>query len=59
VLDVLRRGVKDRGVRIQLAYCRPVHTIAEDALAQYAQNRLTVTRQLRCSSTASRWRPPS
>jgi len=49
VLDVLRRGVKDRGVLIRLAYFRPAHTIAEDSLAQYAQNRLTVTRQLRYS----------
>ena len=49
VLDVLRRGVKDRGVLIRLAYFRPAHTIAEDALAQYSQNRLTVTRQLRYS----------
>lgn len=48
-LDVLRHGVKDRGITIRLAYFRPAHTIAEDALAQYAQNRLSVTRQLRYS----------
>jgi type I restriction enzyme R subunit len=49
VLDVLRRGVKDRGVLIRLAYFRPAHTITDDALAFYRKNRLTVTRQLRYS----------
>lgn len=48
-LDVLRHGVKDRGVLVQLAYFRPAHTIADDALAQYEQNRFTMTRQLRYS----------
>ncbi|NJC71239.1 type I restriction endonuclease subunit R [Planosporangium thailandense] len=49
VLDVLRRGVKDRGVLIRLAYFKPAHTITDDALAFYRKNRLTVTRQLRYS----------
>jgi type I restriction enzyme R subunit len=49
-LDVLRHGVKDRGVLIRLAYFRPAHTLADDALVQFAQNRLTVTRQLRYST---------
>ena len=49
-LDVLRNGVKDRGVRIRLAYFRPAHTVAEDALDEYRQNRLSVTRQLRYST---------
>lgn len=49
VLDVLRNGVKDRGVRIRLAYFRPAHTVPEDALDEYRQNRLSVTRQLRFS----------
>ncbi|MGH3735143.1 MAG: type I restriction endonuclease subunit R [Micromonosporaceae bacterium] len=46
VLDVLRHGVRDRGQLIRLAYFRPAHTLAEDALVQYEQNRLSVTRQL-------------
>ncbi|MCG5220600.1 DEAD/DEAH box helicase family protein [Streptosporangium soli] len=50
-LDVLRRGVKDQGMRIILAYFRPSHTLADDALKGYAENRLTVTRQLRFSAT--------
>lgn len=49
-LDVLRNGVKDRGVRIQLCYFSPAHTVAEDALDEYRQNRLSVTRQLRYST---------
>ncbi|WP_233520189.1 type I restriction endonuclease subunit R [Prauserella sp. PE36] len=50
-LDVLRHGVKDRGHLIRLAYFRPAHTLAEDALVQYRQNRLSVTRQLAYSDS--------
>jgi type I restriction enzyme R subunit len=49
-LDVLRNGVKDRGVRIRLAYFRPAHTVADDALDDYRHNRLSVTRQLHFSA---------
>ena len=49
-LDVLRHGVKDRGMLIRLAYFRPAHTIADDALELYRKNRLSVTRQLSYSS---------
>ncbi|KWX05660.1 restriction endonuclease subunit R [Carbonactinospora thermoautotrophica] len=48
-LDVLRRGVKDRGIGFKLAYFKPAHTIADDALDLYRKNRLTVVRQLRYS----------
>ncbi|WP_103336818.1 type I restriction endonuclease subunit R [Amycolatopsis sp. CA-126428] len=51
-LDVLRAGVKDRGVRIKLAYFRPAHTVAEGALDEYRRNRLSVTQQLRYSATS-------
>ncbi|WP_169981680.1 type I restriction endonuclease subunit R [Microbispora sp. H10836] len=50
VLDVLRQGVRDRGVQIDLAYFRPGHTLAADALAEYNANVLTVARQLRYST---------
>ena len=50
VLDVLRQGVKDRGVAIDLAYFRPGHTLAADALHDYHANVLTVARQLRYST---------
>ncbi|GAA5038674.1 type I restriction endonuclease subunit R [Actinopolymorpha pittospori] len=49
-MDVLRHGVKDRGVLIRLAFFRPAHTLADDALVQYEQNRLSVTRQLAYSA---------
>lgn len=45
-LDVLRQGVKDRGVQIELCYFRPGHTIAKDALVEYEANVLTVARQV-------------
>lgn len=50
-LDVLRHGIKDRGHLIRLAYFRPAHTLADDALVNYEQNRLSVTRQLAYSET--------
>lgn len=50
VLDVLRRGVKDRGVQIDLAYFRPGHTLAADALGDYRANVLTVARQVHFST---------
>lgn len=53
-LDVLRRGVTDRGVRIRLAYFRPAHTITDDALKLYRANRLTVTRQLAYSEQSGK-----
>lgn len=52
-LDVLRYGIKDRGVRVDLAYFRPAHTVAEDALVDYRKNRLSVTRQLHYSATTT------
>ena len=50
VLDVLRQGVKDRGVQIELAYFRPGHTLATDAMREYRRNVLTVARQLHFSA---------
>ena len=49
VLDVLRQGVKDRGVQIDLAYFRPGLTIAEGALDEYNANVLSYSRQLHFS----------
>jgi type I restriction enzyme, R subunit len=49
VLDVLRQGVRDRGVQIDLAYFRPGHTLAADALAEYRENVLTAARQVHYS----------
>ncbi|SBT40667.1 type I restriction endonuclease subunit R [Micromonospora auratinigra] len=50
-LDVLRRGVRDKGVLIRLAYFKPAHAITDDALKLFRANRLTVTRQLAYSSS--------
>ncbi|WP_395108855.1 type I restriction endonuclease subunit R [Actinomadura sp. SCN-SB] len=49
-LDVLRQGVKDKGIRFRLAYFRPAHTLAAGALDEYNANRLVVTRQLHYSA---------
>jgi type I restriction enzyme R subunit len=51
LLDVLRRGVNDRNVKIQLAYFRPAHTLAADALVEYDANRLTFVRQFHYSAS--------
>jgi type I restriction enzyme R subunit len=48
-VDVLRRGVVDLGVRINLAYFRPAHEITPDLLTLYDANRCTVTRQVHFS----------
>ena len=50
VLDVLRHGVRDRGVQISMAYFRPGHTLAADALAEYDANVLSVAQELNFSA---------
>ncbi|WP_435874966.1 type I restriction endonuclease subunit R [Nonomuraea bangladeshensis] len=52
-LEVLRHGVKDRGITFRLAYFRPAHTIAADALEPYSKNFLSVIRQFRYSTTST------
>ncbi|WP_174185017.1 type I restriction endonuclease subunit R [Nocardia barduliensis] len=47
LIEVLRSGVKDRGVRIRLAYFKPNLVTSEADLAEYRANRLTVVRELR------------
>jgi type I restriction enzyme R subunit len=44
-VDVLRHGVVDLGITIQLAYFKPAHGLTEALTALYAANRVTVTRQ--------------
>jgi type I restriction enzyme, R subunit len=46
-VDVLRHGVIDQGVHVQLAYFRPAHGLTPELVQRYDANRLTVTRQLR------------
>ena len=45
-LDVLRRGTKFHGQKIELAYFRPAHGLNPEILERYEQNRLTVVRQV-------------
>ncbi|MWA04944.1 DEAD/DEAH box helicase [Actinomadura sp. LD22] len=46
VLTVLRKGVKDRGVLIRLAYFKPNLVLDDSVLDEYRANRLTVVREL-------------
>ncbi|WP_327029285.1 type I restriction endonuclease [Micromonospora sp. NBC_01740] len=46
LLDVLRKGVKDHGVRIRVAYFKPSFVESDAILADYRHNRLTVVREL-------------
>ena len=45
-VDVLRHGVRDQNVEIQLSYRKPAFEVAPELVADYDANRLTVTRQL-------------
>ena len=46
VLDVLRKGVKDRGCDFKLTYFRPSSGMNPDHQTLYAQNRFSLIRQL-------------
>ncbi|MFI2662588.1 type I restriction endonuclease subunit R [Micromonospora carbonacea] len=46
LLDVLRKGVKDHGVRLRVAYFRPSFVESDAILDDYRCNRLTVVREL-------------
>ena len=50
-VDVLRKGVKDLGVKIELAYFAPAHELTESLGTLYSANRLTVTRQVKMSES--------
>jgi len=50
MLDLLRHGIIDYGVRFRLAYFKPAHALNPDNLARYEQNILTVTRQVHYST---------
>jgi type I restriction enzyme R subunit len=47
-LHVLRHGFKFYGKTFRLAYFKPAHGLNDEVLALYAQNRLTITRQVPC-----------
>ena len=46
MLNVLRQGITDYGVRFKLAYFKPASGLNPDTLTRYQQNILTVTRQV-------------
>jgi len=50
MLDVLRYGITDYGVRFKLAYFKPASGLNPETLALYNQNSLTVTRQVHYST---------
>ncbi|MCY3911443.1 MAG: DEAD/DEAH box helicase family protein [bacterium] len=47
-LGVLRQGFKFQGKTLRLAFFKPAHGLNPEAVAQFALNELTVTRQVRC-----------
>lgn len=46
VLDVIRNGFTDFGVKFQMSYFKPESTLNPEAVKQYTTNNLSVTRQL-------------
>lgn len=46
-VDLLRHGVIDYGITIQLAYFKPAHGLTPDLQLRYEANRVSVTRQLK------------
>lgn len=55
LLNVLRNGVKDRGVRLRVAYFKP-NLVAEDSVLDgYRANRLTVVRELAYATKQADW----
>jgi type I restriction enzyme R subunit len=50
MLDVIRHGINDSGVKFKLAYFQPDSNLNPDTIELYKQNILTVTRQVYYSS---------
>ena len=53
-VDVLRRGVVDHNVRIELAFFRPASGLTPELVERYEANVLSVTRQLRYEPGSNR-----
>lgn len=53
LIDVLRKGVKDRGVELRFCYFKPASELNEEVTERYNQNILTCTRQFRYSTQNS------
>ena len=52
-LDVLRHGVVDRGVTMELAFFKPAHNLTPELVSRYEGNRTTLVRQFRYESASS------
>ncbi|MFF9512454.1 type I restriction endonuclease subunit R [Streptomyces sp. NPDC014724] len=55
LLNVLRNGVKDRGVRLRVAYFKPNLVADDSVLDGYRANRLTVVRELAYATKQADW----
>ncbi|WP_103514678.1 type I restriction endonuclease subunit R [Streptomyces sp. SM10] len=55
LLHVLRNGVKDRGVRLRVAYFKPNLVTDDSVLDGYRANRLTVVRELAYATKQADW----
>ncbi|MFE1453733.1 type I restriction endonuclease subunit R [Streptomyces sp. NPDC058735] len=55
LLDVLRNGVKDRGVLLRVAYFKPNLVAHDSVLDGYRANRLTVVRELEYATKQADW----
>jgi len=51
IVDVLRKGIVDHGVKFQLAFFAPAHDLNPENREKYNKNRATVTRQIKMSET--------
>ncbi|MFZ5945121.1 MAG: type I restriction endonuclease subunit R, partial [Bacillota bacterium] len=50
LIDVLRRGITDRGIKFRLAFFKPETELNQDTVELYKQNILSCTRQLHYSN---------
>lgn len=50
MIDVLRHGIKDYGVYLDLAYFKPASNLNKEAVELYNKNRISVTRQVHYST---------
>jgi len=50
MIDVLRHGIRDYGVYLDLAYFKPVSKLNTETLELYEKNRISVTRQVHYST---------
>jgi len=50
MIDVLRHGIRDYGVYLDLAYFKPASKLNDDMIKLYNKNRISVTRQVHYST---------